>query len=78
MSHKIVMSPKMPDPILDMARAMLPAGYDLEVVDQSDPKFATAMLDADFFLGFARGAHGTRVLPGGAEAQADPAHQRRL
>ncbi|MGH7334591.1 MAG: NAD(P)-dependent oxidoreductase [Candidatus Rokuibacteriota bacterium] len=58
MSHKIVMSPKMPDPILDMARAMLPAGYDLEVVDQSDPKFPTAMLDADFFLGFARGGMG--------------------
>jgi phosphoglycerate dehydrogenase-like enzyme len=57
-SHKIVMSPKMPDPILDMARAMLPAGYDLEVVDQSDPKFPTAMLDADFFLGFARGGMG--------------------
>ena len=58
MSHKIVMSPKMPDPILEMARAVLPAGYDLEVVDQSDPKFATAMLDADFFLGFSRGAMG--------------------
>ena len=55
MSYKIVMS-KMPDPIIETARAMLPAGFDLEVVDQDDPKFATAMLDADFFMGFARGA----------------------
>jgi phosphoglycerate dehydrogenase-like enzyme len=56
-SHKIVMS-KLPEPIVDMARAMLPAGYDLQVIDQSDPKFGTAMLDADFFLGFARGGMG--------------------
>ena len=51
MSHKIVMS-KMPEPIIDMARAMLPAGYELQVIDSSDPKFATAMLDADFFVRF--------------------------
>ena len=57
MSYKIVMS-KMPDPIVETARAMLPAGYELEVVDQDDPKFATAMLDADFFMGFARGNMG--------------------
>jgi phosphoglycerate dehydrogenase-like enzyme len=57
-SHKIVMSPKMPDPIIETARTMLPAGFELEIVDQSDPKFATAMLDADFFLGFARGGMG--------------------
>jgi phosphoglycerate dehydrogenase-like enzyme len=56
-SYKIVMS-KMPDPIVETARAMLPAGYELEVVDQDDPKFATAMLDADFFMGFARGNMG--------------------
>jgi phosphoglycerate dehydrogenase-like enzyme len=56
-SYKIVMS-KMPDPIVETARAMLPAGYELEVVDESDPKFATAMLDADFFMGFARGNMG--------------------
>ena len=57
MSYKIVMS-KMPDPIVETARAMLPAGYELEVIDQDDPKFATAMLDADFFMGFARGNMG--------------------
>jgi phosphoglycerate dehydrogenase-like enzyme len=48
----------MPDPIVEMARAMLPAGYELHVVDQADPKFGNAMLDADFFLGFARGGMG--------------------
>jgi phosphoglycerate dehydrogenase-like enzyme len=52
------MSPKMPDPIIEMARAMLPAGYELHVVDQADPKFGNAMLDADFFLGFVRGGMG--------------------
>ena len=57
-SYKIVMSPKMPDSIIETARAMLPAGFELEIVDQSDPKFPTAMLDADFFLGFARGGMG--------------------
>ena len=58
MSHKIVMSPRMPDPIIEMARAMLPEGYDLHVVDQNDAKFPAAMLDAEFFLGFARGGMG--------------------
>jgi phosphoglycerate dehydrogenase-like enzyme len=62
-SYKIVMS-KMPDAIVETARAMLPAGFELEVVDQGDPKFSTAMLDADFFMGFARGGMGPAFYRG--------------
>ncbi len=66
------MSPKMPDPIIETARAMLPAGFELEIVDQSDPKFPTAMLDADFFLGFARGGMGPEFYRASPKLELNP------
>jgi len=51
----IVFAPAMPEPILAIARAMLPPGFDLVVADVDTPAFAKAILDADYFMGFARG-----------------------
>lgn len=55
---KIVMSPRLPEPLVEIARGLLPPGFELRVVDQTDPAFPTEMLDAEYFLGFARGGMG--------------------
>ena len=55
MATKIVFSPRLPSAILDMARAMVPEGYDLQAIDQGDPEFPRAMQDAEYFMGFGRG-----------------------
>jgi phosphoglycerate dehydrogenase-like enzyme len=51
---KIVLSPKLPAPLVETARSMLPAGYQLQVVEQALPEFFDAMEDAEFLVGFAR------------------------
>jgi phosphoglycerate dehydrogenase-like enzyme len=56
---KIVFSPQLPTVIMDIARAMLPEGYELQVVDQSAPDFLAAMQDAEYFMGFARASLGS-------------------
>jgi len=50
----IVFSPSLPAAVLDIARAMVPAGYDFKILDQGTPEFAQAMREAEFFMGFAR------------------------
>jgi glyoxylate reductase/D-3-phosphoglycerate dehydrogenase len=50
----IVFSPSLPPAVLDIARAMVPAGYDFKILDQGTPEFAQAMREAEFFMGFAR------------------------
>ncbi len=54
MATKIVFSPALPAPVMDIAQGMLPEGYDLQVVDQSAPEFPSAVQDAEYFMGFAR------------------------
>lgn len=51
---KIVFSPRLPAAIAEVAHAMLPAGYELAIVDQGTPEFLPALADAEFFMGFAR------------------------
>src|SRR5262249_16557736 len=51
---KIVLSPKLPAALVDIARSLLPAGFQLEVADQGTPEFSAAMKDAEYFVGFAR------------------------
>jgi phosphoglycerate dehydrogenase-like enzyme len=51
---KIVLSPKLPAPLVETARSLLPAGYHLQAVDQALPEFFDAMEDAEFLVGFAR------------------------
>lgn len=55
MATKIVFSPPLSKTIMDIARGMVPAGYDLEVLDRSAPEFARAMQEAEYLMGFARG-----------------------
>ncbi len=54
MAIKIVLSPKLPAPLVETARSMLPAGYQLQVVEQALPEFFDAMENAEFLVGFAR------------------------
>ena len=58
MATKIVFSPPMPKDIMDEARAMVPTGYELAVVDRSVPNALDAHRDAEYFIGFARGDMG--------------------
>ena len=52
----IVFSPQiLPKTVVDLARSMAPAGYDLTVADPGTAPFTEAIRDADYFLGFVRG-----------------------
>jgi phosphoglycerate dehydrogenase-like enzyme len=52
----ILFSPPLPKPIMDLARAMLPPGFDLVVADGESPEFRRALPEAEFWMGFARSA----------------------
>jgi phosphoglycerate dehydrogenase-like enzyme len=52
---KIVFSPPLPATIMDIARATLPAGFDLHVLDRSAPAFLPALADAEYWMGLPRG-----------------------
>ncbi len=54
MGIKIVLSPKLPAPLVETARSLLPAGYELYAIDQGVPEFLDAMEEAEFLVGFAR------------------------
>ena len=58
MAIKIVFSPPLPKTVMDIARGMVPAGFELDVLEREDPRFAQAIREAEYFLGFARGAMG--------------------
>jgi phosphoglycerate dehydrogenase-like enzyme len=62
----IVFSPKLPPPVLDLARDLVPPGYDFVVVEQGTPEFEAALGDAEYYVGFARlgiGAEFYRAAP---------------
>src|SRR5678815_3689709 len=54
MATKILFAPKQPQPILDIARSLMPPGYELVVVDVGTPEFYAAAADAEYYLGLAR------------------------
>jgi phosphoglycerate dehydrogenase-like enzyme len=54
MGTKILFAPRQPDVILEIARSMTPAGFDLVVADPGTPEFVHAAADAEFYLGLAR------------------------
>ncbi len=51
---KILFAPKQSDVILDIARSLTPAGFELVVVDPGTPEFYKAAADAEFYMGLAR------------------------
>ena len=54
MPSKIVFSPKLPAALLDTARALVPAGFELVVVDAGTPEFTAVLPDAQYYVGFPR------------------------
>ena len=59
MAIKIVLSPKLPAPLVEIARAIMPAGYELHVSEQGTAEFLDALDDAQYFVGFARTSLGS-------------------
>jgi phosphoglycerate dehydrogenase-like enzyme len=51
---KIVFSPKLPPALLDVARGLVPAGFEMVVVDAGTPEFTAALPDAEYYVGFPR------------------------
>jgi phosphoglycerate dehydrogenase-like enzyme len=55
---KIVFSPPISKTVMDIARGMVPAGYELAVLEREAPEFPAAMREAEYFMGFVRGGMG--------------------
>jgi len=51
---KILFAPRQPEVILDIARSLTPAGFELVVVDPGTPEFYKAAADAEYYMGLAR------------------------
>ncbi|HYB44120.1 MAG TPA: 2-hydroxyacid dehydrogenase [Candidatus Methylomirabilis sp.] len=58
MATKIVFCPPLSKTIMDVARGMVPDGYEMDVLEREDPKFPQAMKEAEYLMGFARGGMG--------------------
>ena len=54
MAKRILFAPKQPPVIIEMAKAMTPAGYELVMADPGTPEFIQAAGDAEYYLGLAR------------------------
>ena len=54
MATKIIVSPKFPAALLDVARSLVPAGFEMVVVDAGTPEFTAALPDATYYVGFPR------------------------
>jgi phosphoglycerate dehydrogenase-like enzyme len=58
MATKILLGPKLPESILDIARSLTPAGFELTVADQGTPEFYEAAGEAEYYLGSPRAMGG--------------------
>jgi phosphoglycerate dehydrogenase-like enzyme len=54
MSTKILFAPRQPQVIVDIARSLMPPGYELVLVDPGTPEFYQAAVDAEYYLGLPR------------------------
>ena len=54
MATKILFSPHYPRPILDVAMALKPPGFDLLIHDNGTPDYYRAAAEAEFYLGMTR------------------------
>lgn len=62
MAIKILFAPPMPPAMMDLAREMLPTGYELVVAEHGKPEFYDAARDAEFYLGFPRQGMGNEFF----------------
>ena len=58
MATKIVFAPKMPDPIMDTARSMIPEGFEMVVTEHDHPDVLTHVAAAEYYIGFPRAGMG--------------------
>ena len=54
MATKILVSPKFPAAMLEIAKSFVPAGFEMVVVDAGTPEFTAALKDAEYYVGFPR------------------------
>src|SRR3989449_642490 len=54
MAAKILFAPRQPEVILDIARSLTPAAFELVVADPGTPEFYQAAAEAEYSLGLAR------------------------
>src|SRR5262249_29464098 len=52
--RKILFAPRQSEAVLEIARALTPAGFELAIADFGTPEFYQAAADAEFFIGLAR------------------------
>jgi phosphoglycerate dehydrogenase-like enzyme len=51
---RILLAPRFPEVILEIARSMTPPGFELQTADPGTPEFYEAVQDAEYYLGLAR------------------------
>jgi glyoxylate reductase len=54
MAPKILIAPRQSEAVLEIARSLVPSGFDLVISDLGTPEFYQAATDADYYLGLAR------------------------
>ncbi len=62
MATKILFAPKVPDSMMQVARSLVPPGFELAVADHQTPEFYAAAQDAEFYLGFPRAGMGNEFF----------------
>ena len=62
MATKILFAPQVPAAMLDLARSMLPDGYELAVADHGTEKFYETAQEAEYYLGFPRQGMGNEFF----------------
>ena len=55
---RILFAPPQPEPILEIARTLIPPGYELVTAEPGTPTFYQAASDAEYYLGLARNMGG--------------------
>ncbi|HME94191.1 MAG TPA: NAD(P)-dependent oxidoreductase, partial [Methylomirabilota bacterium] len=55
MATKILVSPRFPAAMLDIARSFVPAGFEMVVADAGTPEFTAALPEIAYYVGFPRG-----------------------
>jgi phosphoglycerate dehydrogenase-like enzyme len=59
---KILFSPPLPAPLMDLCREMMPPGYELIVAEHGKPEFYEACREAEYYLGFPRAGMGNEFF----------------
>jgi phosphoglycerate dehydrogenase-like enzyme len=54
MATRILFAPKQSDAVLEIARSLTPAGFELMIAEFGTPEFYAAAADAEYYLGLAR------------------------